>query len=67
MAKGGVLSTVVKIAVWLTGIIVALAVGSGMIDKVLTISWLPASVTVAAGWIVVVSTILGAILALFDR
>lgn len=65
--KSGLLSTLVRVAVWLTGILVALAVGSGMIDGVLTISWIPGIVTVAAGWVVVVLTILGIIMALFDR
>jgi hypothetical protein len=67
MAKKGVISTLVAIAIWLTGILVALAVGFGMIDGVLSIRWIPSAVTVVAGWIVVIATILGAILAIFDK
>jgi hypothetical protein len=67
MAKKGVISKLVAIAIWLTGILVALAVGFGMIDGVLSIRWIPSAVTVVAGWIVVIATILGAILAIFDK
>lgn len=47
---------------WLTGIIVSLAVAFGMIDKVLTIRFIPVGVTVVFGWIVVATTLIGAII-----
>lgn len=65
--KSGVLSTLIKVAIWLTGILVALAVGFGMIGKVLVVPGIPEIVTYVAGWIVVVTTLLGIIMALFDR
>ena len=44
---------------WLTGVIVSLAVGFGMIDGVLYVKWVPEIITVIAGWIVVATTIIG--------
>lgn len=43
---------------WLVGILVALAVGFGLTSKVLVIPWIPSIVTVVAGWIVIVTTII---------
>lgn len=63
----GVISSIVNVVVWLTGILVSLAVGFGMADGVLTIKWLPEIVTIAAGYIVIALTILGVILAIADR
>lgn len=65
--KRGVLSKLIAAAVWITGILVSLAVGFGMIDKNLTVRWIPEVITSVAGWIVVVLTILGLILTVFDR
>lgn len=52
---------------WLVGIIVSLAVGSGMIQKVLTIPYIPTIVTVVTGWIVVIGAIISIIASLFGR
>lgn len=49
--------------VWLTGVIVSLAVGFALISGVLAVPWL-GIVNVIAGWIVVITTILGVILAI---
>lgn len=49
---------------WLTGVLVSLAVGFGMTGKVLTIPWLPEIVTVVAGWVVVVTTLLSVLFAI---
>ena len=51
--------------VWLTGIIVSLAVAFGMINGVLTLpSWFGGEVVAYVfGWIVVVTTLLGVVLA----
>lgn len=57
----------ISLTVWLTGVLVSLAVGFGMVDGVLTVMWLPEIVTVVAGWIVVVLTILAVVLALIDN
>jgi hypothetical protein len=64
---GRALATLVAIILWLTGIIVALAVGFGMTSGALNIPWLPDVLTMAAGWIVVILTILGLVLAIIDR
>jgi len=61
------LSGIVNLAVWLTGILVSLAVGFGMIDNVLSIRWIPSIVTQVAGWIVVILTLVSVVLALVDR
>jgi len=63
----GALSALVNLAVWLTGVLVSLAVGFGMIDRVLGVWWVPTSVTVVAGWVVVVLTLVSVILAIIDR
>ena len=54
---------------WITGVIVALSVAFGMIDGTLGLpAWLGgATVAYLAGWIVVITTILGVILAIADR
>ena len=69
MAKSSAsaLSGLVNLAVWLTGVLVSLAVGFGMIDGVLGVRWIPSSVTVVAGWIVVILTLVSVILAIIDR
>ncbi|MBP7708449.1 hypothetical protein KA107_02095 [Candidatus Pacearchaeota archaeon] len=52
---------------WVTGILVSLAVGSGMISQTLAVPYIPAIITVIAGWIVVIGAIISVILALFKR
>lgn len=52
---------------WLTGFIVSLAVGFGLVGGVLTIPNVPSVVTLTAGWIVIVLAILGALLKLLDK
>lgn len=67
MAKGMV-SKLLNLAAWLTGVLVSLAVGFGMAQGTLVIPWLDAIgaavVTVVAGWIVIVLTVVGVILAI---
>ena len=69
MANSGTstLSALVNLAVWLTGVLVSLAVGFGMVDGVLGVRLIPVSVTVIAGWVVVVLTLVSLILAIIDR
>lgn len=66
MAKKGTVTKLLTFIIWLTGILVSLAVGFGMVDKVLTVAWIPEIATVVAGYIVVVLTVIGAILAIFN-
>ena len=72
MAKQSGGSSVVGILAWFTGVVVSLVVGNAMIDKVLVLpTWLGGQaapwVAVAIGWIVVITTIVGAVMALLKR
>ena len=67
MKSGGVLTGLWALVVWLTGILVSLAVGFGMIEKVLTVPRIPAIVTSTAGWIVVILVILGVLIKIIDK
>ena len=60
-------SSLVNLATWLTGVLVSLAVGFGMIDQILTVRWIPTIVTVVAGWIVVGLTVISIVLALVGK
>lgn len=55
------------IVAWLVGVLVSLSVGFGMIDGVLTVKWIPSVITVIAGWVVVIGTIISVIMALFGK
>jgi len=60
-------NSLIGIITWIVGVIVALAVGSGMIDATLNIPGIPGIVTVVAGWVVVIGAILSVILAIFAK
>lgn len=62
-------SRLLNFVAWLTGVIVSLSVGFGMIGGTLSLpSWLGgATVAMIAGWIVVITTALGAILAILNK
>ena len=66
MAKGGIISTLVSLAVWLTGIIVSLAVGYGLVNEILTVPYIGVA-NVVAGWVVIVLTLVSVILAIIDK
>ncbi len=55
----------VNTLMWVVGLLVTLAVGSGMISKVLSIPFIPSVLTVVAGWIIVIGAILGALMSIF--
>ena len=67
--KGGLISTLVSAVLWLTGVIVSLSVGFAMIDGVLNLpSWLGGLIVAqAAGWVVIVLTIIGVVLAIINN
>lgn len=69
MAKTRPISVLFNLVVWLTGILVSLAVGLGMADGVLIARklFIPLGVTIVAGWIVVILTVLSVILAIAER
>ena len=60
-------NNLVSVLTWIVGVIVALAVGSGMIDSTLTVPGIPGIITIIAGWIVVVGAIISIILAIFAK
>jgi hypothetical protein len=61
------ISKVLNFVAWMTGVLVSLAVGFAMIDGVLTIMWIPGIVTMVAGWVVVISTLLSVALAVLKQ
>lgn len=70
MAQGKVLN----LLAWFTGVIVSLVVGSAMAEKLLTLPWwlggataVGITITQAVGWIVVVTTLIGAVLAILNK
>ena len=65
----GPISRIISLTVWLTGIIVSLAVGFGLIGRTLIIPWLNNlwGIPIVAGWIVVILTIIVMILTIVDR
>jgi len=65
MAKGN--AGLMGVVTWIVGILVSLAVGSGMINQVLTIPGIPTIITVIAGWIVVIGAIISLIMAILNR
>ena len=66
MAKGKPVSNLVNLAVWITGVLVSLAVGFGMISGTLTVPYVQVIVPIA-GWLVVILTIVSVVLAIADR
>lgn len=63
------MSKVLNFVAWLTGVIVSLAVGFGMIGGTLDLPpWLGGQVVaMVAGWIVVITTFLGVALAILKQ
>ena len=66
MVKGKPVSNLVSLTTWITGILVSLAVGFGMIDGTLRVPYVQVIVPIA-GWIVVILTIVSLVLAIADR
>ena len=64
MAKGNSLA---EISMWVVGILVSLAVGSGMIKETLTVPGIPTKITIIAGWVVVIGAVLSVILTVFNK
>ena len=60
---------VLNFVAWLTGVIVSLAVGFAMIGGTLTLpGWLGGDVLAfIAGWVVIITTLLGAVLAILNH
>lgn len=64
MPRNNFLSKFLSFIGWLTGVIVSLAVAFGMIDGVLTIKFIPHLLMIIFGWIVIITTLLGALIAI---
>lgn len=60
-------NSLIGILMWVVGILVSLAVGSGMIDKTLSIPGITDIITQVAGWVVVVGAVVSVILAIFNN
>lgn len=60
-------NSLVGILIWIVGIIVSLAVGSGMIDGTLSIPMIPSVITIISGWIVVVGAVISVVLSIFNN
>lgn len=60
-------SAVLNFVAWLTGILVSLAVGFGMIGGTLIIPFIPSMITVIAGYVVVITTGISVILAILKQ
>lgn len=67
MADGDALSKTINFVAWLTGVIVSLAVGTALINGVLAVPFIGNITNIIAGWIVVILTIIGVILAIANR
>lgn len=69
MSSNDGFSRLLNFVAWLTGVIVSLSVGFAMIDGILTLPYYLGGATVAtiAGWIVIITTALGAILAIINK
>ncbi len=65
-------STILGFVAWFTGVIVSLVVGQAMIQRILTLPWWLGGIAapwiaVAIGWVVVITTLVGAVLAIIRK
>lgn len=65
MAKKGILSKLLSFVAWVTGVIVSLAVGFALTGGTLAVPNIGIT-NVIAGWIVIITTLLGVILAIIN-
>jgi len=64
MAKNKKQKGLANVLAWIVGIIVTLAVAFGLTSGALLIPFIPSIITVVAGWIVIIATLLGVVMAL---
>ena len=60
-------SSALNFVAWLTGVIVSLAVGFALTGGTLTVPYIPGIVTVLAGWVVIITTLIGVVLAVLNK
>ena len=63
---------ILHLLAWITGIVVSLVVGNGMIQKTLVLPvWLAGQaapwIAVTIGWLVIISTLVGAVMAILKK
>jgi hypothetical protein len=63
--KNSVLTKILSFLVWLAGVIVSLAVGFALKDKILSVPHLGIANQIA-GWIVIITTLLGVLITLIN-
>ena len=67
-SSAGTLGKVLEFLAWLTGVIVSLTIGVAMAQGALTLEpFLSAGITIFFGWVVVVTTLLGMVLAIISQ
>ncbi len=59
--------SLLSLVIWITGILVSLAVGFGMIDGTLGVRFIAPIITAIAGWVVVILTLLGVLIAIIEK
>jgi hypothetical protein len=60
-------SMVMNLLAWVTGVLVSLSVGFAMIDGILAVRYIPEIVTMIAGYVVVITTLVGVVLAILKK
>jgi cytochrome c biogenesis protein CcdA len=65
--KEKVTTSIAGIIAGIVGVLVSLSVGSGMATEVLKVPYILPIITVVAGWIVIIGTILSVVMALFGK
>ena len=58
-------ATLLGVIMWIVGVLISLAVGFGMTSGTLTVPYVQAIVPIA-GWIVVIGTVIGIIIAIVE-
>jgi hypothetical protein len=67
MAKKSALEIMVALAIWISGVIVSLAVGFALKNGVIAVPAIGNTINMLAGWVVIVLTVLGVIGALAQK
>ena len=58
---------VLRIIIWITSVLVALAVGLAMIDNAIAVSFIPSKIVSLAGWLIVIMAVVGALISVFSE
>lgn len=71
-AKKSLSDSILSFLAWFAGVILSLVVGNAMIEKTLVLPWwlggeVAPWIAVAVGWIVIVTTLVGAVMAIIKE